>query len=299
MSLSRIPVDLLNPGQVFACLGLMEAADTLVEQATAAFDWGDPAAARFLLHVPGPTNPTQRVMEFLAEAQVHSVAPSGSVNRTEKWQVPTRLLSVGSPFPFPDPTSPATLPAVLEASDSRLVLEHWGEGDATDRDPVKFWGGAAGFPGAALARDALEKVRDRCVAASSDPFQLSASQSSSFRFDWRRDYIPIDAGFSLNNHSDLEPLGYPLVELLAALGLSQARPRRESALEYHYEVLGPVEPVVAASASDVLYPPFLMRAALGGTDLPFPRRRFRMQLGWPAKEGQARSITIVTEEAIA
>jgi hypothetical protein len=28
----------------------------------------------------------------------------------------------------------------------------------------------------------------------------------------------------------------------------------------------------------------------------FPARRFLMSLGWPGKEGQARSITTVTEE---
>ena len=39
MAESTIPVDLLNPGQVFACLGILEMADVLLGDATAAFDW--------------------------------------------------------------------------------------------------------------------------------------------------------------------------------------------------------------------------------------------------------------------
>ena len=36
---SRIPVDLFNPGQVFACLGLVEVADLLLGGAAGIFDW--------------------------------------------------------------------------------------------------------------------------------------------------------------------------------------------------------------------------------------------------------------------
>jgi CRISPR-associated protein Csx14 len=119
-------------------------------------------------------------------------------------------------------------------------------------------------------------------------------QSSSFRFDWRRDYIPIDAGFSLNAHAGrIEAVGYPLVELLAAVGLANARPRRpnrRNKLEYVYGVVG------TDSSSALWLPLPVLRAAMGSTALPFATRRFRMQLGWPGKEGQARAITTVTEE---
>ena len=86
-------------------------------------------------------------------------------------------------------------------------------------------------------------------------------------------------------------IGYPIVEILAAIGLSHARPRRaeRTKLEYRYGVLG-------TDAHGTLYDPIFLRAALGGTELGFPCRRFHMQLGWPGKEGQARCITNVTEE---
>jgi CRISPR-associated protein Csb3 len=296
---TSIPVDLFNPGQVFACLGFLEAAEVLIGNAEGGFDWSDETDVRFLLRAKGDETPIATVLAFLAEAEIHSIAPADSNLDTEKWNIPTRRLLHDAPFPFPVPSSPATLPAVLEGSSrSRtnaltcIVLDHWGEDRrATSRDNVKFWAGSAGYPGAALARDALELVRSRCCEAVTDPFGLPAGQSSSFRFDWRRDYIPIDIGFSLNNHAKgrFSTVGFPLVEILAAIGLSNARPQRVSSLEYRYSVLG-VFP--AQGLLDIC----LLRAALGAPKLPFPQRVFQMRLGWPGKENQARCITTVIEE---
>jgi len=66
--------------------------------------------------------------------------------------------------------------------------------------------------------------------------------------------------------------------------LQNARPQRLSHLEYRY--------AVAAG----LLPPALLRAALGAADLPLAMRRFRMRLGWPGQEGQARCILEAFEE---
>lgn len=38
MTEASIPVDLLNPGQVFACIGFLEAADVLLGEAMGVFD---------------------------------------------------------------------------------------------------------------------------------------------------------------------------------------------------------------------------------------------------------------------
>lgn len=303
MAEAAIPVDLFNPGQVFACLGFLEAADVLLGDAEGGFDWSDETKVRFLLRAAGDENPFATVLRFVATAKVLSLAPPGSCNATDNWQVPTEMLAEDAPFPFPDPPSPATLPAVLEgmgangeAPTSRLIIDHWGDG--TRRDAVKFWGGSGGYPGAALARDAINLVRDRCCDAASDPFALSAEQSSSFRFDWRRDYIPIDAGFSLNNHSKkIVAVGFPIVEVFAALGLNNARPMRLHVVDYRYGVIGAGHGAKPASGFAPFFDPSLLRAALGGSLLPFPRRGFRMRLDWPAQPGQARAITTVTEEA--
>jgi len=272
---------------VFACLGFLEAADVLLGDAVGGFDWSDPAGALFKLQAKGNRNPFEVVLEFLTDAEVSTIAPPHSKQGTEKWKIPTRALNEGQPFPIAVPPSPATLPALLVAGDNVLTVDH--SGDSTNRDNVKFWAGSGGYPGAALMRDALSLVRDRMKGAVNDPFALAAPQSSSFRFDWRRDYIPMDVGFSPNEHGELTMVGFPLVEILAAIGLANGRPRRINKLEYQYGV-------VAAPDPYRLVGPIFLRAALGGSELPFPRRLFRMKLGWPGQENQARCITDVIEE---
>jgi CRISPR-associated protein Csx14 len=222
---------------------------------------------------------------------VKSVSPSANELNTAKWNVPTRELGEHEAFPFPLPNSPATLPIELSKDGKKVVIDHWG--DATVRDNVKFWAGSGGYPGAAFWRDAVALVKEEAIKAFQNPFALSAPQSSSFRFDWRRDYIPLDVGFSPNEHTDMVMVGYPLVELFAVVGLTHARPQRtdrRNKLLYRYGVIG-------GDSQDVaLIPLMFLRAALGAHTMPFPQRYFRINLGWPGQENQARCITSVTEE---
>jgi CRISPR-associated protein Csx14 len=196
------------------------------------------------------------------------------------------LKSRHEPFSQRFPQKPASLPAVLINGSQEILVDSWG--DTTNRDSVKFWAGSGGYPGAALLRDALDLIRDGIEDARHDPFAVAAPQKSSFRFDWRRDYVPMGIGFSLNEHAKIVPLGYPLVEILAAIGLQHARPQRPNRLDklkYRYAVIG-----------GKAVPAALHRAALGCTQLPFATRTFRMILDWPGKENQARCITSVAEE---
>lgn len=291
---ATIPIDLLNPGQVFACLGFLEAAEILLGNAEGGFDWTDESAVRFRLRAGGEENPFAVVLSFLAQANVSSCSPRNCELTTDKWNVPTKLLSEETPFPYPVQDSPATLPVVLfdDQTGAKIVIDHWGDGrNITSRDNVKFWAGSGGYPGAALARDGLDLVRDRIHKAVSDPLNLSAEQSSSFRLDWRRDYIPLDIGFSINKHAATRfmTVGYPLVEILAAIGLTNSRPEFISKLKYRYGVLG-------VTPDSNLFRPIFLRASLGAPALEFSQRVFRMNLGWPGKEGQARCITNVYEE---
>ena len=292
MTQTTIPVDLRNPGQVFACLGLMEAAEALgFEEVEGGFDYeGGQTQARFTMIAEGNGDPVEAAIGFLADATVIARAPCGSELSTAKWTVATEVAD--TPFyPAASPDSPATLAVWLQQEDRKVPLEHWLDGDAVGRDNVKFWAGSGGYPGAGLARDAVACLsrlggnarRD----AAADPFAVTAPMSSSFRLDWRRDYIPLNAGFSPNSHGGMTMVGFPLVELLAALGLQNARParvERRDKLAYRYGVSPQRMPL-----------PFA-RAVLGGQDLGFPIRLFRMRLGWPGQEGQARCIIDAYEE---
>ncbi|PIE24294.1 MAG: type I-U CRISPR-associated protein Cas8c [Planctomycetota bacterium] len=301
MSSRTIPVDLFNPGQVFACLGLVELSQLLIGDTCAAFDWSDPRQACFVIRCGGETDPVEAALGFLARAEIHSVSPDAENLKTSKWKVDTAPLPDGAPFPIPAPRSPATLPALLAEGTTRIELHSWGDGKIpgtvwAQRDNVKFWAGSGGYPGAAILRDALDLVRDEILGAIDAPFELSAPQSGSFRFDWRRDYIPIDVGFSLNAHPHMSPRGFPLVEILALIGISYARPERLTKLDYRYSVCS-VGPAPLGPDAATLLPPSLLRAALGSRSLPFPTRSFRMRLDWPGQENQARCITSVYEES--
>ncbi len=303
MAEASIPVDLLNPGQVFACLGFLEAAEILCGDATGGFNWDDEADIRFRLSAGGDRNPVEAVLLFLRDATVSSRSAGELSLDTKKWSVETQQYSPDEPLPFFPPASPATLTAVLSVEGSKdgdsagvshntIEISHWGDDRRVlGRDNVKFWAGAGGYPGAALARDSLNLIRDRLGDSAERPFDVWAEQSSSFRLDWRRDYIPLDIGFSLNAHTGtrFRTIGYPIVEILAAIGLSNARPEFHDKLTYRYGILG------VGRAGD-LFDPFFLRASLGAPQLPFPQRTFRMNLGWPGKEGQARCITTVYEE---
>jgi CRISPR-associated protein Csx14 len=300
MAEASIPVDLRNPGQVFACLGLMEMAEMLCGPAQGGYAWESAmTSARFVLRVDGDVDPVWAAISFLTTAEVLSRnAPgdemTGVVETTGKWKVPTTPFDEDDPFvfPFEPPDSPAPLPVTLMGPAGAISITHWGDDPALiGRDNVKFWAGSGGYPGAALARDALELVAglggNALASATADPFNVSAPQTSSFSFDWRRSYVPLDAGFSPNAHAGINMVGFPLVELLAAVGLENARPERPdrgNKLAYRYAV------------SNARLPTILARAVLGGQSFGFNLRRFRMQLNWPGQEGQARCIIDSREE---
>ncbi len=293
MAESSIPVDLLNPGQVFASIGLLEAADLLLGNATGGFAWNQDGEAAFRVRASGTEPPVERVMAFLEDAEVVPMAPAGSPNLDawkNGWGSSPEVPDGGAPFPFPDPGSPATLPVVLRGrTGDEIPIDYWG--DATRRDKVKFWAGAAGLPGAAILRNALRIVSGKTRQHVGNPFALSGAQSNSFRFDWRRDYVPIQVGFSPNRHGGIQMLGFPLVEILAAIGVTHARPNRVTKLQYEYGVLG--------GGESSLIDPLFHRAALGAAENPVPGRPFRrfvMQLDWPGQEDQARCISQVAEK---
>ena len=126
------------------------------------------------------------------------------------------------------------------------------------------------------------------LASVADPFNLAALLGSNMRLEKRGSCVPLDAGFAPNDHAQLQIRTFPLVEILAALGLTHARPQRVEKLEYRYGVIATDKPG--------LFPMPLLRAAIGAPKLPFDQRTFTMILGWAGKEGQARVITSSVEE---
>lgn len=286
---TETPVDAANPGTALACLGIVEVAGALGLECRAAFrqdgrDWWFRCE-----HDGKPV--IEQVMSFMDSAQVHTIAPEGSANSTDKRKIPTRVIQQDEDFPGPDWASPARLPAILtDAAGHQFRIDHWADGRLWDE--LKLWTGAGGYPGAGLLRDALDALRGRCRIHADDPWAVSAPMTSGMRLDWRRDSVPLRTGFSPHIHKKkVVTIGYPLVDVLAACGLRNARPVRRSRLEYEYAL-------ALGDGPDGLTAPVLLREAFsrGGPAYPGqPARRFRMHLEWAGREGDARTITHVTE----
>ena len=295
MSEVAIPVDLYNPGQVFACLGFMEAAEILLGDAEGGFDWRNGEDIRFVLRAAGDPDPFLTVLRFLHSAKVEAIAPAESDLRAKEPGIETVTEAEGI-YSCPKPDSPSALPCRLtDVSGNSVSISHWIAG--TGLDNIKFWAGMAGYSGSALVRDLLQPVKgwseNQLQAVAADPFgnrDLDAAshlQSSNLRFDYRGGTIPFDAGFSTNAHGQYMMLGFPLVDVLAAIGLENARPARPergNKLAYVYNVW------------PVALPPILARAALGGAVVGFTPQTYRIELGWPGQENQARAIKTVKKE---
>jgi len=290
MAEAAIPVDLSNPGQVFACLGFLEAADALVGDAEGGFDWSDEADVRFSLRAAGEGNPFKEVLEFLKGAEIVDVEPlawpaghsQGSVCSEE---FPTRLKSLWDSQDKKWKRS--ALPIQVRWRENRVVLDHWVDGSS--RNAFKLYSGNRSALGIATAMIAgtrakpkkgqnIGDLETRGVAALwdddpagliEDPFRVTP-MGGSFNFDPRGAWTPIDAGYSPDKQ-DHHVAASPVVEFLAACGLENARPDEFETRKVRYAAWG------------IPLPPILARAALCGRISVLPLRRFRFELDMSGK----------------
>ncbi|RMG02563.1 MAG: hypothetical protein D6735_10050 [Acidobacteria bacterium] len=132
----------------------------------------------------------------------------------------------------------------------------------------------------------LETFRTLWNARRNDMIQDPFSQTvplggSSFKFDARKAWTPINAGYSPDEQGhDVE--ASPIVEILGAIGLEHARPDEFETRQVRYGVWRG------------LLPPLLVRAALGGVFVGIPMRIFRFTLDM---SGKNKVVTFAQEEA--
>ncbi|MEX2238005.1 MAG: type I-U CRISPR-associated protein Cas8c [Dehalococcoidia bacterium] len=268
MAETSIPVDLHNPGQVFASLGFLEAADILCGDAEGGFDWGDEADVKFRLHASGTENPFAIVLGFLAEAEIQSCGPVGYDAR--KAAAP---MIFSETFPCLNADQMA-LPIVMSRSGTEIGLGHWTDGSS--RKPFKLYAGNRSAE--KIARDMVDGAKGGIAALWSKeqhrmverPFDVLSAMRGSFNFDPRGGWVALDAGYSPNEHKDHQVQASPTLELLAAWGLEHARPEYDTR-RVRYGAWG-----------DIL-PPLLARAVLGGANTGVPARVFQFELALSGK----------------
>lgn len=314
MSTALVPADLSNPGQVFACLGLLEAAEVLLGEAEGGFDWRDPTNVRFAITAAGEPNPVEVVLEFLAETEPKRWAPLGYIDPPAKKSASDGdeddAASEAQVIP-PDlsPTFPAAqgdrmaLPIRLGGGNRPQVeIGHWADGSS--RASFKLYAGnrsaeriaramlkgvrkkpsgrraAEGSSGEARAKGVAQLWEEDRSALIEAPFDVLTPMGGSFNFDPRGAWTPIDAGYSPNEHRHGVQAS-PVVEFLAAWGLEHARPVEFELRQVRYAAWG------------ASLPPVLARAALGCSLTTVPCRRFCFQLD---SSGKNKVVTFAQEE---
>jgi CRISPR-associated protein Csx14 len=292
MSTSSIPVDLFNPGQVFACLGFLEAADRLLGNAEGGFSWDARGGAKFILSAAGGRCPVREVLAFIRDAAVCAVSPRPDVQ--ERDGNPTSVMPDVHPCKLTDEKGKvrsALLPVRLSLDGRELLISSWTDFDS-GREVLQLWTATNGNS-ASVRFSKLHAAYKTALATAEqpekDPFNLPAVVAANFRLELRRNWTAINLGFSPDKISKgsgcvpIELTTYPVVELLAAIGLNDTRPVKLTKLEWVY------------SAWNIPLPPALARAAIGGGLLPEICRRFRMVLEEP-NDGGDLSIANAFEE---
>ncbi|MYD70729.1 MAG: hypothetical protein F4W89_08305 [Acidobacteria bacterium] len=305
-----IPVDLLNPGQVFACLGFLEAADILLGGAAGGFDWKDSepsqrADTRFRLQAAGDRSPFARVLEFLARAETRAVAPADwrpkKAPKTVAEKAKLERQEASETFPGPCPDTNAALPIRLfEQDGGSVVLSHWA--DESSRSKFKLYAGnrsaldiadamlgrrdqlrerrSRGKLRGPVARGVAQLWRERKSELVEQPFSVLTPLGGSFNLDPRGGWTALDAGYSPNDHHHRVE-GSPVLEVLAAWGLEHARPDEFGTRRVLY------------AAWQGTMPPILARAAISGKLDTLPQRRFSFKL---KMTGKNKIVTFAREE---
>lgn len=287
MAESSIPVDLFNPGQVFACLGFLEAADVLCGDAEGGFDWSDEAETRFYLRAGSDRNPFKTVLGFLANTKPRPWGPVGYSEPPSKTRKKGKGEEDNGPElrdTFPAHQTSATkmaLPICFSGeSRSAIELSHWADGSS--RNDFKLYAGnrSAYQIAGTMLRGIAQLWVERQNELIERPFDITTPMGGSFNFDPRGGWTAIDAGYS-PNYQKHEIAASPVVELLAAWGLENARPDEYQTRKVRYSVWG------------VTLPPMLARAALFDGFAAIPMRRFRFELHL---SGKNKIVTFAEQE---
>ncbi|WP_083924498.1 type I-G CRISPR-associated protein Cas8g2 [Lamprocystis purpurea] len=307
MAEASIPVDLFNPGQVFACLGFLEAADLLIGQAEGWFDWLRARDTHFHLRTPGTSNPYRVVLDAITTSEIECWAPYGYLEPVRGQDVDESAAETSLNLiyhfseTFPERSGdPMGFPIRLRTTDQLVInFTHWADGST--RDKFKLYAGNRSA--LRIARAMLFGTRhegtkkqpignlkthgisnlwhDHRDAVIERPFDVLTPMRGSFNFDPRGGWTAIDAGYSPNDQEHLIAAS-PVVEFFAALGMEHVRPNVYGSRKVRYAVW------------DYPLPTVIARTALSGSIPALSQRYFFFQL---ALSGKNKVVTFAEEES--
>jgi len=237
-----IRVDPTNPGQFFACCGLLEISERLFQRGEGAF------------RTDGFSLTTPATLAVL----LHSLV----------WEEPREETDLGSGVTVKPLIAPLQLSLAPGAREMRLdwwvkVRIEKGTASATPNSPWNFWSGQQTslriWKG---LRSALSRqLEDDSELATESLFDHRVPLSGRFGFDPGASWNSLGVGFSPNEQK-IEVASSPALELLAAVGLQRFRPaisRDRATFIYATWRDSLAPPVAAAAASGLLAIPCTTR----------------------------------------
>lgn len=224
-----LDVDIINPGQVIACCGLLELAHRIWPGAEGWF-----AGSRFSVAVHGKGDSALAdLVQALAGCELSGLSQEERNQRDElETKKRGQKLSADEEKRRKDLGEQARAGAIRVGEPFVVLLDWW---CTDDRENVpKTWAGRQELHRIArAAQDALSSVDPptimdcSCVLRVPEEYRTGKSDHKEkvepFYFDARRLAHPRDAGFSLDKQK-AECISYPAVELLCLIGLQRFRP---------------------------------------------------------------------------
>jgi CRISPR-associated protein Csx14 len=324
MAESDIPVDLFNPGQVFACLGFLEAADILLGDAEGGFDWRDKGDARFRLRAKDDKNPFAVVLTFLAEAEIKRFGPVGYGDPPPKKVKEGAGQHDSDEDDEPDSRSEANgpvidlsetfcsgkgdrmaLPIRISGGNQRIVeLDHWADGSS--RETFKLYSGNRSAD--SIARAMLKGGRKKPSKRQRQNNQPGDLKSRGLTQLWDEDHIkltedPLNVLTPIGGSFNFDPRG-TWTAIDAGYSPNDQKPK-------HAVEASPVVEFLAAWGLEharpelfgnrqvryatwgVVLSPILARVSLAGSIPSLPIRRFHFVLG---SSGKNKIVTFAEED---
>jgi hypothetical protein len=323
MATYDIPVDFFNPGQVFACLGFLEAADILLGDAEGRFDWSNEGDTRFRLQAKGDQNPFGEVLQFLVRAEIERFGPHGYADPTSKKSKEdadeeesaeddetdegdvaiTPALATSETFPARQGDK-MTLPIRLRDGNRLIELSHWT--DNSGREAFKLYSGNRSAYQIACAM--LKGVRKKPSKNQKQNGQLGEIKTKGITQLWEENRSklidePFNVATPMGGSFNFDPRG-------AWTGIDAGYSPNDQSPKHMVEASPVVEFMTAWGLEHarpevfndrqvryaiwgVPLAPMLARAALAGAVTCLPVRRFRFKL---VLSGRNKIVTFAEEE---
>jgi CRISPR-associated protein Csb3 len=230
-----IDADATNPGQFFACCGLLELAHRRWPGAEA---WFDARNGRFAVIAGHAEANLERLVETLKTCEVSGLT---AAERAEREDLETKKRNAGKGESLPEDEErrrkalgeKARKGALRLGGPFSVLLDWWQTPD--DEAAPKTWAGRQEIHKVArAAQDALPTIDDGtalfdhgCVLRVPEEYRKQSNDGQKsvepFYFDARRFAHSLDVGFSLDV-IDADTIAHPAVELLSLVGLQRFRP---------------------------------------------------------------------------